>query len=83
ANIYFAMAVYTSDLGLGGFSNLFMAQYEEELFHEKKIMKFISDKNGRIEVKSVAAPQNNVNSLLEVFQATLVHEQEVSTRFYD
>ncbi|MDE4984265.1 ferritin, partial [Francisella tularensis] len=31
----------------------------------------------------VAAPQNYFNSLLEVFQATLVHEQEVSTRFYD
>lgn len=83
ANIYLAMAGYTADLGLGGFTNWFMAQYEEELFHAKKIMKFISDKNGRIEVKSVAAPQNNFNSLLEVFQATLVHEQEVSTRFYD
>ncbi|MDE5003142.1 ferritin-like domain-containing protein, partial [Francisella tularensis] len=31
----------------------------------------------------VAAPKNNFYSLLEVFQATLVQEQEVSTRFYD
>ena len=45
ANIYLAMAGYTSDLGLGGFTNWFMAQYEEELFHAKKIMKFINDKN--------------------------------------
>lgn len=44
-------------------------------------MKFINDKNGRIEVKSVAPPQNKFNSLLEVFETTLVHEQEVSTRF--
>ncbi|MED7818988.1 MULTISPECIES: ferritin [unclassified Francisella] len=83
ANIYLAMAGYTADLGLGGFTNWFMAQYEEELFHAKKIMKFINDKNGRIEVKPVAAPQNHFNSLLEVFEATLKHEQEVSTKFYD
>ena len=83
ANIYLAMAGYTTNLGLGGFTNWFMAQYEEELFHAKKIMKFINDKNGRIEVKSVAPPQNKFNSLLEVFEATLAHEQEVSTRFYN
>ncbi|AJC49311.1 ferritin [Allofrancisella guangzhouensis] len=83
ANIYLAMAGYTSDLGLGGFTNWFMAQYEEELFHAKKIMKFINDKNGRIEVKSVAAPQNDFGSLLEVFEKTLEHEQEVTTKFYE
>ncbi|QIW09969.1 ferritin [Francisella sp. LA112445] len=83
ANIYLAMAGYTEDLGLGGFTNWFMAQYEEELFHAKKIMKFINDKNGRIEVKSVAAPQNNFSSLLEVFETTLKHEEEVTTKFYD
>lgn len=83
ANIYLAMAGYTEDLGLGGFTNWFMAQYEEELFHAKKIMKFINDKNGRIEVKPVAAPQNNFNSLLEAFEITLKHEEEVTTKFYD
>lgn len=36
ANIYLAMAGYTTDLGLGGFTNWFMAQYEEELFLAKK-----------------------------------------------
>ncbi|WP_150463903.1 MULTISPECIES: ferritin [Francisella] len=82
ANLYLAMAGYTEDLGLGGFTNWFMAQYEEELFHAKKIMKFINDKNGRIEVKSVSAPQNHFNSLLEAFEATLEHEQEVTNRFY-
>lgn len=76
------MAGYTADLGLGGFTNWFMAQYEEELFMRKD-NEIYQWQNGRIEVKSVAAPQNNFNSLLEVFQATLVHKQEVSTRFYD
>ena len=83
ANIYLAMAGYTSDLGLGGFTNWFMAQYEEELFHAKKIMKFINDKNGRIEVKSVAAPQNHFSSLLDVFEQTLKHEEDITSKLYD
>lgn len=83
ANIYLAMAGYTETLGLGGFTNWFMAQYEEELFHAKKIMKFINDKNGRIEVKAIAAPKNDFSSLLEAFEETLKHEEEVTTRFYD
>ena len=83
ANIYLAMAGYTSDLCLGGFTNWFMAQYEEELFHAKKIMKFINDKNGRIEVKTVAAPQNNFDSLLHVFEETLKHEEEITSKLYD
>lgn len=83
ANIYLAMAGYTEDLGLGGFTNWFMAQYEEELFHAKKIMKFINDKNGRVEVKAITAPQNNFSSLLEAFEITLKHEQEVTAKFYN
>ena len=83
ANIYLAMAGYTSNLGLGGFTNWFMAQYEEELFHAKKIMKFINDKNGRVEVKTVVAPKNDFNSIFEVFEDTLRHEEDITAKLYD
>ncbi|MED7788810.1 ferritin [Francisella sp. 19X1-34] len=83
ANIYLAMAGYTEDLGLGGFSNWFMAQYEEEVFHAKKIMRFINDKNGRINIRAIAAPQNEFKSLLDAFEKTLEHEIEVTKKFYD
>ncbi|WP_150466218.1 ferritin [Francisella sp. SYW-9] len=83
ANIYLAMAGYTEDLGLGGFSNWFMAQYEEEVFHAKKIMRFINDKNGRIKIRAIAAPQNEFKSLLDAFEKTLEHEIEVTKKFYD
>ena len=83
ANIYLAMAGYTSNLGLDGFTNWFMAQYEEELFHAQKIMKFINDKNGRIVVKAVAAPQNDFDSLLHVFEETLKHEEDITAKLYN
>ena len=83
AHIYLAMAGYTSDLGLNGFTQWFMAQYEEELFHAKKIMKFIDDKGGRISVSGFNAPKNEYSSILEAFEETLKHEAEVTEKFYD
>ena len=77
------MAGYTSDLGLNGFTQWFMAQYEEELFHAKKIMKFIDDKGGRISVSGFNAPKNEYSSILEAFEETLKHEAEVTEKFYD
>ena len=83
AHIYLAMAGYASDLGLNGFTQWFMAQYEEELFHAKKIMKFIDDKGGRISVSGFNAPKNEYSSILEAFEETLNHEAEVTEKFYD
>ncbi|MFC4891562.1 ferritin [Pseudofrancisella aestuarii] len=83
AHIYLAMAGATADLGLSGFTNWFMAQYEEELFHAKKMMKFINDKGGRIEVSGFDAPRNKFSSLLEVFEETLKHEADVTRKFYE
>ena len=38
AHIYLAMAGYVGTLGLDGFENWLMVQYEEELAHAKKFM---------------------------------------------
>ena len=46
-------------------------------------MRFINDKNGRIKITAIAAPQNEFTSLLDAFEKTLAHEIEVSKRFYD
>ncbi|KFJ63681.1 putative ferritin [Francisella tularensis] len=36
ANIYLAMAGYTADLGLGGFTNWFMANTKKNFFMRKR-----------------------------------------------
>ena len=46
-------------------------------------MKFINDKNGRIEVKTVVAPKNDFNSIFEVFEDTLRHEEDITAKLYD
>ncbi len=82
AHIYLAMAGYCSEIGLSGFENWFLIQYEEELFHAKKFFKFISSKGGRVHIKGFEDMDNNFESLLDAFQTSLHHEQIVTKRIY-
>ncbi len=83
AHIYLGMAGYCADLGLSGFENWFLVQYEEELFHAKKFYGYINEKGSRVTVKGFEDPDNEYGSLLEVFETALSHEQKVTARIYN
>ena len=80
AHIYLAMAGYVGTLGLDGFENWLMVQYEEELAHAKKFMGYINERGGRVAIKGFEDPENDYNSLLEVFEVSLKHEYTVTER---
>lgn len=80
AHIYLAMAGYVGTLGLDGFENWLMVQYEEELAHAKKFMGYLNERGGRIQIKGFKDPENNFESLLEVFETSLKHEYTVTER---
>lgn len=83
AHVYLAMLGYVSTLGLPGFENWLQVQYEEELAHSKKFMKFINERNGRVVITGFENPRNDYTSLLEVFEVALNHEYEVTSRIND
>jgi ferritin len=80
AHIYLAMQSYVAELGLAGFENWLDIQYQEELAHAKKFMKFINERNGRVIITGFENPRNDYTSLLEVFEVALNHEFEVTRR---
>lgn len=80
AHIYLAMAGYISTLGLEGFENWMMVQYEEELAHAKKFMAYLAERGARPVITGFGNPENEFNSLLEVFETSLKHEHEVTSR---
>ena len=82
AHVYLAMAGYAADLGLAGFENWFLVQYEEELFHAKKFFSYISSAGGRVKVKGFEDMDNDFKSLLDAYEITLEHEQLVTKRIY-
>lgn len=82
AHIYLAMAGYCSEIGLNGFENWFLTQYEEELFHAKKFFGFISSKGGRVHITGFDDMDNHYESLLHAFEVSLEHEELVTKRIY-
>ncbi|XMB87341.1 ferritin [Mycoplasmatota bacterium WC44] len=83
AHIYLAMAGFCSEMGLNGFENWFLIQYEEELFHAKKFFKYISTKGGRVNITGFNDMDNHYESLLDTFEKSLKHEQAVTKRIYN
>ena len=80
AHVYLAMQVYISTLGLEGFENWFGIQYEEELAHARKFIKFMNDRAARVEIRGFETPRNEFKSLLEVCEVSLAHEKGVTER---
>ena len=79
AYVYLAMAAHADDKGLKGISNWFTAQYEEEMMHATKFLKYIMDR-GVVELETIEKPRKEYKDVLEMFEITLEHEEEVTAK---
>ena len=80
AHLYLAMAAKFERLYFTGASNYMKVQAEEEKSHAMKIFDFIAEKGGDIEILGFETPVVKGNSILEIFEETLEHEQWVTKR---
>lgn len=80
AHIYLAMAGYLATTGLEGFESWMFVQYQEELAHAKKFMNFLAERGDRVKITGFSDPENNFESVLDVFETSLNHEKEVTRR---
>jgi len=83
AHIYIAMAAYFEDQDLEGFANFFKVQEQEERFHASKFYTYIAEKNGRIRVDGIPTPENDFESIIDVFKKAIEHERKVTERIYN
>lgn len=83
ANLYLAMSAYLQDTGLTGFSHWMRIQYQEETAHALKFYDFLLSRGGHVTMLPIDAPPASWSNILEVFEATLAHEQEVTRRIND
>jgi ferritin len=83
AHIYLDMAAYCASQDLGGFTNFFKVQSEEEKFHAMKFFNYIDERNGDIKLGSLTLPNTEYSSILDVFEKAYEHEQEVTRRIYE
>ena len=82
AHLYLSMSAYFETLSLGGFAHWMRAQYHEEVSHAMKLFDFITDRDGRVVLKSIEQPPIEFESPRSVMQMSLDHEREI-TRMID
>ncbi len=78
AYLYLSMASYFESLSLKGFAHWMHIQAREEQDHALKLYHYINERGGRANFNAIAAPPENWDSPLEVFEQVYQHEQVVT-----
>ena len=78
AYVYLAMSAWADEQNLNGAASWLRLQWQEELVHATKLVDYIAQRGGRLELKAIAKPPMKYKSLLDCFRAVLHHEEEVT-----
>ena len=76
--LYLAMSSWFSEKSLSGFAGWMRAQAQEELFHSIKILDYILERGGSVQLDTIEKPKGSWSSPLEVIQETADHEAKVT-----
>jgi len=78
AFMYLSMSAWLEDKGLPGFANWMYVQYQEELTHANKLFKYVNERSGKVEIKAIEQMPTTFESVVDVVEKTLEHEQKVT-----
>ena len=78
--IYLSMSAWFDSQGLPGFAKWMMAQYKEEIFHGMKMLDYVGEAGGTVELGAIDKPRKEWSSPLEAFEEALEHERGVTAR---
>ena len=78
ALMYLSMSAWLQDKGLPGFANWMYIQYQEELTHANKFFNYVNERGGKVTLKAIEQMPTEWAGVIEVFEATLEHEQKVT-----
>lgn len=83
ARIYMAMASWCEVKGYPGAAKFLYMHSDEERMHMTKLIKYVNDKGGYAKLQPLEAPESEFESLLEVFEKILKHEEFISEAIND
>lgn len=78
SRIYMAMASWCEVQGFQGAANYLYMHSDEERMHMTKLIKYVNDKGGHAKLKALESPSADFESLLDVFENILKHEEHVT-----
>src|SRR5512145_3086155 len=80
SNLYLQMSSWCSANGLNGSAAFLMAHSLEEREHMMKFFHYITETGARAIVPALAKPEENYDSLLDLFTKILDHEKFVTSK---
>ncbi|KXS44984.1 MAG: ferritin [Methanolobus sp. T82-4] len=83
AYLYMSMSAHCSNVGLDGFANWFMVQYQEEMTHAMKIYDYLNEQGEKVILEAIEKPPSEFGTVLEMFEATLEHEQFITRSIHE
>ena len=83
AYLYLSMSAHSTFIGLKGFANWFMVQYQEEMVHAMKIYDYVNNQGGQVKLMAIAQPPTEFGTPLDMFEKTLEHEKFITKYIND
>ncbi|HLO68482.1 MAG TPA: ferritin [Holophaga sp.] len=80
AQLYLAMSAHCDGLSFKGFAHWLRVQAGEETAHALKLIDFVLDRGGKLELKPIPAPPTDFGGVIQVFERTLEHERGITGR---
>lgn len=78
AILYLNMAAYVDRIGFKDTAIWFKVQYHEEKYHAMRFYEYIQSRGGILEFFDIESPNQEYSSLKDIFEKTLIHEEEVT-----
>lgn len=78
AQLYLAMSAYCAARSFQGFAHWLRVQASEETAHATKLIQFLLDRGGVLQLRPIAAPKAEFGSVIGVFEEILAHERAIT-----
>jgi ferritin len=80
AYVYMAISAQAQFKGFRGVANWFFVQTQEELTHALRLYNYLCSQGRHVPMAAIAQPELKYESLKEMFETSLGHEQKVTAR---
>src|ERR1017187_8130530 len=81
AQLYLAMSAHCEGRSFRGFAHWLRVQAQEETKHAMKLVSFLLDRGGKLELGDVSAPPSDFGTVTHVFEKILEHEKSITGRW--
>lgn len=76
--LYLAMSAHCQGKSFQGFAHWLRVQAGEETAHAVKLVDFLLDRGGKLELLPIGAPPREFGGVIQVFEQTLSHEKAIT-----